>query len=114
MPPITHTATAWLVVLASGLLEIAFSVSMKLSDGYTRPLPSAVSVVAAILSVWLLSLTLKVIPLGTAYAVWAGIGVAGTAVAGILFFHEQADLARLTCIALVVAGIAGLQLQASA
>ena len=114
MLTITTTTSAWLLILASGLLEIAFSVSMKLSDSYTRLLPSIISVGAAILSVWLMGLTLKVIPVGTAYAVWAGIGAAGTAVVGMLFFQEPATLARISCIGLVVAGIVGLQLQAPA
>lgn len=114
MLAITTTSSAWLVILASGLLEIAFSVSMKLSDSYTRPLPSLISVLTAILSVWLMSLTLKVIPVGTAYAVWAGIGAAGTALVGVLFFQEPASLARIGCIGLVVAGIVGLQLQVPA
>jgi len=114
MPAITNTTSAWLLILVSGLLEIAFSVSMKLSDGYTRPVPSIVSVVAAILSVCLMGLTLKAIPVGTAYAVWAGIGAAGTAVVGMLLFHEPATLARIGCIGLVAAGIVGLQLQGAA
>jgi len=114
MLTITNTTSAWLLILISGLLEIAFSVSMKLSDSYTRLVPSVVSVLAAILSVWLMSLTLRVLPVGTAYAVWAGIGAAGTAVAGMLFFQEPASLARISCIGLVVAGIVGLQLQAPA
>ncbi|MBK6715852.1 MAG: multidrug efflux SMR transporter [Burkholderiales bacterium] len=109
MTAISHPTTAWFVVLVSGLLEVIFSVGMKLSEGYSRPLPSLISVAAAILSVWLMSLTLKVIPLGTAYAIWAGIGAAGTALAGMLYFQEPASPARLACIALVVAGIVGLQ-----
>jgi quaternary ammonium compound-resistance protein SugE len=111
---ITTTSSAWLLILASGLLEIAFSVSMKLSDSFTRLVPSILSVGAAILSVWLMGLTLKVIPVGTAYAVWAGIGAAGTAIVGMLMFQEPATLARVGCIGLVVAGIVGLQLQAHA
>ena len=114
MPAITNATSAWLVILASGLLEIAFSVSMKLAESFTRLVPSVVSVAAAILSVWLMSLTLRVIPVGTAYAVWAGIGAAGTAVVGMLLFQEPATLARIACIGLVVAGIVGLQLQAPA
>jgi len=114
MLAVTTTSSSWLLILASGLLEIVFSVSMKLSHGFTRPAPALISVAAAILSVWLMSLTLKVIPVGTAYAVWAGIGAAGTAVIGILFFHEPADLGRVACIGLVVAGIVGLQLQSPA
>jgi len=111
MLAITSTTSAWLLILVSGLLEVVFSVSMKLSDGYTRLVPSIVSVGAAILSVWLMGLTLKVIPVGTAYAVWAGIGAAGTAIGGMLLFQEPATLARIACIGLVVAGIVGLQLQ---
>jgi quaternary ammonium compound-resistance protein SugE len=111
---ITNTTSAWLLILVSGFLEIAFSVSMKLSDSFTRLVPSIISVGAAILSVWLMGLTLKAIPVGTAYAVWAGIGAAGTAVVGMLFFQEPASLGRIGCIGLVVAGIVGLQLQAPA
>ncbi len=114
MLSITSATSAWLLILVSGLLEIAFSVSMKLSDSYTKLVPSVISVCAAILSVWLMSLTLRVIPVGTAYAVWAGIGAAGTAVVGMLLFQEPASLARISCIGLVVAGIVGLQLQAPA
>jgi len=114
MLAITHATSAWLLILVSGLLEIVFSVSMKLSDGFTRLLPSVACVGAAILSVWLMGLTLKVIPVGTAYAVWAGIGAAGTAVVGMLLFQEAATLARIACIALIAAGIVGLRLQASA
>lgn len=110
----TSTTSAWLLILVSGLLEVAFSVSMKLSDSYTRLVPSIVSAGAAILSVWLMGLTLKVIPVGTAYAVWAGIGAAGTALVSMLLFQEPATPARIACIGLVVAGIVGLQLQAPA
>jgi quaternary ammonium compound-resistance protein SugE len=111
---VANTTSAWLLILASGFLEIVFSVTMKLSDGYTKLAPAAVSVGAAVLSVWLMSVTLRVLPVGTAYAVWAGIGVAGTAVVGMLLFHEPASLARISCIGLVVAGIVGLQLQTPA
>ena len=79
MISITNSLAAWTVVLASGLLEVVFSVAMKLSDSYTRLVPSALSIIAAMMSVWLMSFTLKILPLGTAYAVWAGIGAAGTA-----------------------------------
>jgi quaternary ammonium compound-resistance protein SugE len=109
MAIVTSTSSAWAVVLLSGALEVVFSVAMKLSDGYTRPTASVVSGAAAILSVWLMSLTLKALPLGTAYAVWAGFGAAGTAVVGMVWFSEPADLARIGCIGAVVAGIVGLQ-----
>lgn len=114
MIAISSPFAAWSIVLASGLLEVVFSVTMKLSESYTKILPSAISIVAAVLSVWLMSFTLKVLPLGTAYAVWAGIGAAGTALVGIVWFNESILLGRLVCIALVVAGIVGLQLQEGA
>ena len=107
---ISSVSTAWGVVLLSGLLEILFSVSLKLSEGFAKPLPATLSVAAGLLSVWLMSTTLKQIPLGTAYAVWAGIGAAGTALVGLTFFNESAAFARLGCIGLVVIGIVGLQL----
>lgn len=109
MIAISSSIAAWAIVLASGLLEIVFSVSMKLSDSYTKLVPGAISIVAAVASVSLMSVTLKVLPLGTAYAVWAGIGAAGTAAVGIVWFHEPASAGRLLCMALVVAGIVGLQ-----
>jgi quaternary ammonium compound-resistance protein SugE len=111
---ITNVTSAWLIVLASGFLEIVFSLAMKLSETFTKPIPSGISIVAGIFSVWLMSLTLKVIPVGTAYAVWAGIGAAGTAVVGMMLFQEPVTLARIGCIGLVIAGIVGLQLQTSA
>jgi quaternary ammonium compound-resistance protein SugE len=111
MISITNSLVAWTVVLVSGLLEIVFSVAMKLSDSYTRLVPSALSIVAAKMSVWLMSFTLTILPLGTAYAVWAGIGAAGTAVVGLIWFHEPASFGRLLCVGLVIAGIVGLQFQ---
>lgn len=111
---VTSASSAWAVVLLSGALEVLFSVAMKLSDGYTKLAASLVSVAAGLLSVWLMSLTLKALPLGTAYAVWAGIGAAGTAIVGIVWFDEPASVGRIACIGAVVAGIVGLQLQGSA
>ncbi|EKS9887204.1 multidrug efflux SMR transporter [Burkholderia pyrrocinia] len=108
---VSSPLAAWSIVVASGLLEVVFSVTMKLSESYTKVLPGGISIVAAVLSVWLMSLTLTVLPLGDAYAVWAGIGAAGTALVGVVWFHEPAFVGRLICIALVVVGIVGLQLQ---
>jgi quaternary ammonium compound-resistance protein SugE len=85
-----------------------------LSDGFSRPGWAAITIVTAVASVWGVSLSLKVIPLGTAYAVWAGIGAIGTAVIGIGWFQEPANPGRLLCIAAIVAGIVGLQLQSHA
>jgi quaternary ammonium compound-resistance protein SugE len=111
---VTNTTSAWLLILLSGLLEIGFSVSLMLSQGFSRFAPSVIAVLAALLSIWLMSLTLSVLPIGTAYAVWAGIGAAGTAVIGMLFFDEPTNLARISCIGLVIVGIVGLQLQTKA
>lgn len=111
MRSIESPISAWIVVMLSGALEIVFSIAMKLSEGYTRLRPSVVSVVAAVLSVGLMSMTLKVLPVGTAYAVWAGIGTAGTAIFGLLVFNEAATPARLLCLAMILGGIVGLQLQ---
>lgn len=111
---ISTPISAWLVVCLSGALEIVFSVAMQFSDAYTRLLPSLLSIAAGVLSVWLMSTTLRVLPLGTAYAVWAGIGTAGTALVGIVWFGEPASLGRLACMSAVIAGIVGLQLQSVA
>jgi quaternary ammonium compound-resistance protein SugE len=113
MLPITSTTTAWIVLVLAGALEIVFSITLKLSNGFTRPWLSVVSIVAAASSVWSMSQTLNVLPLGTAYAVWAGLGAAGTAAVGIQMFGEPANPARLACLALVFTGIVGLQLQST-
>lgn len=111
---VSSPALAWSLILLSGVLEVIFSVSMKLSDGFSKPWAASVSMLAAVLSVWLMSLTLKTLPLGTAYAVWAGIGAAGTALVGIVWFGEPANIGRLVCVGAVMAGIIGLQLQGNA
>jgi quaternary ammonium compound-resistance protein SugE len=110
---ITSPKIAWVLVLLSGALEVVFSVSMKLSDGYRNPWYSALSIGSAIASVWLMGTTLSVLPVGTAYAVWAGMGAAGTALVGMYLLGEPATLVRFACIAAVVAGIIGLQLSSA-
>jgi len=110
MAYVTNPATAWLVLVAAGILEIVWVIGMKYSDGFTRLLPSLVTLVAALLSFWLLALAIRVLPVGTAYAAWTGIGAVGAAVLGIVLFKEPATAARVACIVLVVAGIAGLKL----
>ena len=100
---------AWLVLLAAGLLEVVWSVSMKASEGFTRPLLTAITIVAAWFSFWLLGMSLKVLPVGTAYAVWTGVGAIGAAVLGIVLFKEPATVARIGCILLIVVGILGLK-----
>jgi quaternary ammonium compound-resistance protein SugE len=105
---------AWIHLTIAGLLEIGWAVGLKYTEGFTRPLPSALTALAMIGSLWLLSLALRDIPLGTAYAVWTGIGVIGTALLGMLLLAEPATALRLVCIGLIVAGIAGLKLASPA
>ena len=101
---------AWMLLFVAGLLEIGWAIGLKYSDGFTRPLVSAVTVVLMIGSVVLLGFALRYLPLGTAYAVWTGIGAVGTALLGIALFGDPATAGRLACIALIVAGIAGLKM----
>jgi quaternary ammonium compound-resistance protein SugE len=104
------TRTAWLVLVAAGLLEVGWAVGLKYTAGLTRLWPTVWVGVTLVFSMALLALAVRVLPLGTAYAVWTGIGTVGTAVLGILLFQEPATAARLACIALIVAGIVGLRL----
>ena len=101
---------AWTYLVIAGLLEIGRAVGLKYTEGFTRLWPTALTVAALAGSMALLALALRELPLGTAYAVWTGIGAVGTAVLGILLFGESASAARLVCIALIVAGIVGLKL----
>lgn len=103
---------AWMMLVVAGLLEIGWAIGLKYTDGFTRWLPSALTIIAMAGSMWLLALALRSIPIGTAYAVWTGIGAAGTAVLGIILFAEPATALRLASIGLIVAGIAGLKLAA--
>ncbi len=101
---------AWLILMLAGLLEIGWAVGLKYTVGFTRPLPTLLTVASMVASLGLLGLSLKALPLGTAYAVWTGVGTLGTAVLGIVLFGEDVSVARLACIGLIVAGIAGLKL----
>jgi len=103
-------AQAWWLLLAAGLLEIVWAVGMKATDGFSRPLPTVVVIVAALASFVLLGLAMKALPVGTAYAVWVGIGAAGAALLGIVLFGEAASWIRLGCALLIVAGVLGLKL----
>jgi quaternary ammonium compound-resistance protein SugE len=100
----------WTYLLAAGLLEIAWATALKFSDGFTRFWPSAIGICAAAASFWLLMLALETLPVGTAYAVWAGIGVAGVALFGVLALGEPAAASRLGFLALILIGIIGLKL----
>jgi quaternary ammonium compound-resistance protein SugE len=111
MMPITLTTNlAWVLLLVAGLLEIVWSVSMKASHGFTKHHFTVITLVAAWFSFWLLGLALRQLPVGTAYAVWTGIGAVGAAVLGIALFGESLSIARIGCIALIVFGIVGLKL----
>jgi quaternary ammonium compound-resistance protein SugE len=101
---------AWLVLVAAGLLETAWAIGLKYTEGFTRLVPSVLTLAAMVASIILLGLTLKSLPLGTAYAVWTGIGAVGTALLGMALFGEPATAARLASIGLIVAGIVGLKL----
>ena len=107
------TSSAWLILLVAGFLEIIWAVSMKASDGFTRWTFTVLTIAAAWSSFWLLGVSLKALPVGTAYAAWTGIGAVGTAVLGMALFHEPATFARLGFIALIVGGILGLKLTSS-
>jgi quaternary ammonium compound-resistance protein SugE len=100
----------WLILFAAGLLEIGWAVGLKYSDGLSRPVPAALTLVSMVASVVLLGVALKELPLGTAYAVWTGIGTVGAAVCGMVLFGDPATAWRLACIGLIVAGILGLKL----
>jgi quaternary ammonium compound-resistance protein SugE len=110
MLTVSSPTIAWLILLVAGALEIVWALSMKASMGFTKFWPSVTTLVAAVVSLWLLSLSLKLLPVGTAYAVWTGIGAVGTAVLGIILFNEPATAVRLACIALILAGIVGVQI----
>lgn len=109
MALVASATSAWIVLVAAGILEVVWAIGLKYSDGFTRLAPSVVTVVAAALSFWLLALSLRVLPVGTAYAAWTGIGAVGAAILGMMLFDEPANAARIACIALIVAGIAGLK-----
>jgi len=101
---------AWIYLFAAGLFEIGWAVGMKCTHGFTRLVPSVLTVASMAVSLGLLGLALKTLPLGTAYAIWTGIGTIGTVILGIVLFSEPADAVRLACIGLIVAGILGLKL----
>ena len=102
--------TSWILLLIAGLLEVVWAIGLKYTEGFSKLVPSVITITAMIASVWLLALALKGIPVGTGYAVWTGIGAVGTAILGIALFGEAASLARIACIGLIVAGILGLKL----
>jgi quaternary ammonium compound-resistance protein SugE len=101
---------AWIILFFAGLFEVCWAVGLKYTEGFTRPLPTALTIAAMLASLGLLGLAMKELPLGTAYAIWTGIGAVGTVIAGIVLFGESMALIRLLSVALIVCGLLGLKL----
>ncbi|MGB3445545.1 MAG: quaternary ammonium compound efflux SMR transporter SugE [Xanthobacteraceae bacterium] len=101
---------AWFMLFVAGLMEIGWAIGLKYTEGFTRLVPSVLTLAAMLISIILLGLALKTLPVGTAYAVWTGIGAVGTAILGIVLLGDPATAARLGSIGLIVAGIVGLKL----
>ena len=104
-----EVAMAWVILFVAGLFEIGWAVGLKYTEGFTRPVPTILTAISLAASMALLGWAVRTLPLGTAYAVWTGIGAVGTAALGVVLFHEPATAARLVCIGLIVAGIVGLK-----
>jgi quaternary ammonium compound-resistance protein SugE len=100
----------WIYLVGAGLFEIGWAIGLKYTDGFTRPMPTVLTVLSMIVSLGMLGLALKTLPLGTAYAIWTGIGTIGTVILGIMLFGEAATAFRLACVGLILAGIVGLKL----
>ena len=101
---------AWFILFIAGLFEIGWAVGLKFTEGFTRPIPTILTGISLVASMGLLGWAVKSLPLGTAYAVWTGVGAVGTVIVGILLFKEPATAGRLVCLALIVSGILGLKL----
>lgn len=101
---------AWFILFIAGLFEVAWAIGLKYTDGFSKLWPSVGTAAAMLISVVLLGLAMRTLPVGTAYAVWTGIGAVGTVILGIVLFGDPANAARLACVALIVAGILGLKL----
>jgi quaternary ammonium compound-resistance protein SugE len=101
---------AWTMLVLAGLLEVGWAIGLKYTEGFTRPMPTALTALALVASMVLLGLSVRTLPIGTAYGVWTGIGTVGTAILGVVLFREPATAARLACVAMIVAGIVGLKL----
>ena len=101
---------SWLILVLAGLFETAWAVGLKYTDGFSRLWPSVATVVAMAVSLWLLAIAMKTLPLGTSYAVWVGVGAAGTVILGIVLLGEPASPLRLVSVGLILAGIVGLKL----
>ena len=104
---------SWIMLFFAGLFEVGWAVGLKYTDGFTRPLPTILTVGAMVISLGLLGLAMKELPLGTAYAIWTGVGAVGTVIAGIILFGESMALIRLASVALIITGLGGLKVSAS-
>ena len=100
---------AWIILTIAGILEVGWAIGLKYAEGFTRPWPSALTIAAMVVSMYLLAIAARTLPIGTTYAVWVGIGAVGTAVLGMVLFNEPRDAARVLCLALIVAGVLGLK-----
>ena len=105
---------AWTILVIAGLFEVAWAIGLKYTEGFTRLWPTVGTVAAMVVSLWLLGLAMKSLPVGTAYAVWVGVGAAGTVVLGIVLLGEPANAGRMISVALIIAGIVGLKLASPA
>ena len=103
---------SWIILFFAGLFEVGWAVGLKYTDGFSRPLPTALTIAAMAVSLGLLGLAMKELPLGTAYAIWTGVGAVGTVIAGIILFGESMALFRLASVALIIAGLIGLTVSA--
>ncbi|WP_297835379.1 quaternary ammonium compound efflux SMR transporter SugE [Pseudomonas sp.] len=101
---------SWIILVFAGLFEVGWAVGLKYTEGFTRPLPTALTITAMIISLSLLGLAMKELPLGTAYAIWTGVGAIGTVIAGIILFGESMALIRLASVGLILCGLVGLKL----
>lgn len=103
---------SWIILFFAGLFEVGWAVGLKYTDGFSKPLPTTLTIAAMAISLGLLGLAMKELPLGTAYAIWTGVGAVGTVIAGIVLFGESMALFRLASVALIIAGLVGLKISA--
>jgi len=105
---------AWVILVVAGLFEVGWAIGLKYTEGFTRPWPTAGTVLAMVISLWLLGIAMQSLPVGTAYSVWVGVGAVGTVILGIVLLGEPVSAARILSVALIVAGIVGLKLSTPA
>ncbi|MBA3757109.1 MAG: quaternary ammonium compound efflux SMR transporter SugE [Nitrosomonas sp.] len=101
---------AWVILIVAGLFEVGWAIGLKYTEGFTRLWPTLGTICAIIISLWLLGIAMKSLPVGTAYSIWVGVGAVGTVILGIVLFDEPANAARLASVALIIAGVIGLKL----